>query len=86
MKTINLPLEVSDRFHETLGLATPEQVPDALKFLLAVKLFEEGRMSLGRAAELCGMGKIAFMEELGRRRIPVVNWDEEEIRRELSNV
>jgi predicted HTH domain antitoxin len=43
-------------------------------------------MSLGRAAELCGMGKIAFMEELGRRRIPVVNWDEEEIRRELSNV
>lgn len=86
MKTINVPLQVSDRFHEALGLATPEQVPDALKFLLAVKLFEEGRMALGRAAELCGMGKIAFMEELGRRRIPVVNWDEEEIRRELSNV
>ncbi len=86
MKTINMSLQVADRFHETMGLATAEQVPDALRFLLAVKLFEEGRMSLGGAGELCGMGKIAFMEELGRRGIPVVNWDEEEIRRELDHV
>jgi predicted HTH domain antitoxin len=34
---------------------------------------------------MAGMGKIAFMEELGRRHIPVVNWDEEEIKRELGN-
>jgi len=35
-----------------------------LQFLLAVKLFEIQRLSLGKAAEFCQMSKISFMYEL----------------------
>jgi len=56
-----------------------------LRFLLAVKLFELRRLSLGKAAELCGMKKINFMDEMGRMGIPVINLDNDQIRDELKN-
>ena len=31
----------------------------------------EGRLTLGRAAGLAGLSKIAFLEERGRRRLPM---------------
>ena len=42
--------------------------------MLAIKLFEMKRVSVGRAAEIAGMGKIAFMDELGRARVPVIDF------------
>lgn len=56
-----------------------------LLFLLAVKLFELRRLSLGKAAELCGMKKLNFMDEMGRMKIPVINLDNDQIRDELKN-
>jgi predicted HTH domain antitoxin len=53
--------------------------------LLAVKLFERGRVSLGKAAELCEMGKIHFMNELGKMKIPVINIAGDQIADELSD-
>ena len=37
-----------------------------LSVLAAVKLFELGRLSSGRAAELAGMGRVEFLHELRR--------------------
>ncbi len=55
-----------------------------LQFLLAVKLFELRRLSLGKAAESCQMSKISFMYELGRFQIPVINLDDDQIQDELK--
>ncbi len=55
-----------------------------LRFQLAVRLFEIGQLSLGKAAELAGLGRPRFAEELGRLKIPVVNLDDAEIQTELS--
>ena len=55
-----------------------------LQFLLAVKLFEIQRLSLGKAAEFCQMSKISFMYELGRFQIPVINLDDDQIQDELT--
>jgi predicted HTH domain antitoxin len=38
---------------------------DEAKLLLAVKLYEVGKVSLGQAAKLAGFSKRAFMEMLG---------------------
>jgi predicted HTH domain antitoxin len=54
-------------------------------FLLAVKLFELGRLTVGKAAELCNMTKMQFMDELGRMEIPVINLDDDQILDELQN-
>jgi predicted HTH domain antitoxin len=57
-----------------------------LRVLLAVKLFELKRVSMGSAAEIAGIGKIAFMDELGRLRIPVIDFGEEQLEHELRDV
>ena len=62
-----------------------ERLEQELRFLLAVKLFELNRLSVGKAAQLCGMGKLDFMDEIGRMGIPVINLDDEQIREELQN-
>jgi predicted HTH domain antitoxin len=55
---------------------------DEVKLLLAIKLYEVGRVSLGQAAKLAGFSKRAFMEVLGRHQVPVFNYSPEELRRE----
>ena len=54
------------------------------KTLLAVKLYELGKASLGQAAKLAGFSKRAFIEILGRYQVPVFNYSAEELRQELG--
>src|SRR5437879_4945370 len=52
------------------------------KLLLAVKLFEVGKASLGQAAKMAELSKRGFMEILGRYGVPVFNYSPEELRTE----
>ncbi len=54
------------------------------KLLLAVKLFEVGKASLGQAAKLAELSKRTFMEILGRHGVPVFNYSAEELRAEVD--
>jgi predicted HTH domain antitoxin len=40
-----------------------------LRMLAAVKLYELGRLSSGRAAELAGVPRVEFLLELGRYKV-----------------
>lgn len=40
-----------------------------LRILAAVKLYEMGRLSSGRAAELAGMSRVEFLSNLGRYKV-----------------
>ena len=53
--------------------------------LLATKLYEQGKLSLGQAAELAGYSKRTFMELLGRYNVPVFNYDAGELTNDLKN-
>ena len=64
---------------------SPDDLERELSFLLAVKLFELKRLSLGKAAAFCNMEKADFMYELGRMQIPVMNLDDDQIADELQN-
>jgi predicted HTH domain antitoxin len=63
-----------------------EELERELRLLLAIKLFELKRVSVGRAAEIAGIGKIAFMDELARVSVPVIDFSEEQIEHELRDV
>lgn len=63
----------------------PADLEEELRFLLAVKLFELHRLSIGKAARFCGMGKLRFMFELGRLQVPVMNLDDDQIADELRD-
>lgn len=57
---------------------------DEAQTLLAVKLYETERVSLGQAAKLAGYSKRAFMEILGKHGVAVFNYSPDELREELG--
>ncbi|MBI2264259.1 MAG: UPF0175 family protein [Armatimonadetes bacterium] len=62
----------------------PSLSEEEAKLLLAVKLYEVGKVSLGQAAKLAGFSKRAFMEILGRHRVAVFDYSSEELRQEIG--
>lgn len=62
----------------------PEVSEEEVRFLLALKLYEIGRLSLGQAAKLAGYSKRTFIELLGKHGIPVVSYSPEELREEVG--
>jgi predicted HTH domain antitoxin len=82
MQTLSIP------YNEDILIATgstPEQLEQELRLLLGVKLFEIGRLSLGKAAEIAGLTKLRFMDDLGRLGVPVINPDDDQIADELRD-
>ena len=67
--TLRLPLNVSEADAE---------------LLLAVKLFETNKLSLGQAAELSGYSYRAFLEVLRQNKIPVANYPAADLEKELA--
>ena len=63
------------------SLAT-RPLADQVKFALAVVLFQEGIISVGRAAELAGEPRATFELLLGEMGIPPVHYDIEDYERE----
>ena len=54
------------------------------KILLAIKLYETGKVSLGQAARTAGQSKRDFMELLGQQQVPIFSYSPEELREEVS--
>lgn len=57
----------------------PDVSEDEARLLLAVRLFEEGRVSLGKAAELAGYTTAAFLEILAHKGVTTVSHPAEDL-------
>jgi predicted HTH domain antitoxin len=63
----------------------PSHVPaDEARLLLSIKLYEDKRISLGKATEMAGYSKRVFMDVLSEKDIPVINISPEDLDRELD--
>jgi predicted HTH domain antitoxin len=51
-----------------------------------MKLFELKRVSIGQAADIAGLGKLAFMDTLGRMGVPVIDFDTDQLEVEFKDV
>lgn len=56
-----------------------------LKLLAAVKLFELGKLSSGRAAQLAGMTRVEFLLALRRYRVSPFQTTPEELSQDVLN-
>jgi len=55
------------------------------RLLLAVKLYEMGRVSTGTAAQLAGMSRVAFMFALGQFGLSPIDIDPDELEQDVAN-
>ncbi len=58
---------------------------EEVKLLLAIKLFEDGIVSLGKAAEIAGYSEKAFAEIAIHRGIPPIKYSNLDLDKELKN-
>jgi predicted HTH domain antitoxin len=78
-----LRISYPEKLLEALG-KTPEEFELEMKFLMAAKLYELGRIASGRAAELAEMSRVEFLEALGQYNISPFNYSPEELDREIQ--
>jgi predicted HTH domain antitoxin len=55
------------------------------KLLIASKLYEQGKLSLGEGAELAGVSKRTFIELLGNYNVSVFNYSVQELKGDIDN-
>lgn len=77
----HITIEYPDDLLVSLG-TTREDFEREARFALAAKLFEQGRLSSGKAARLAGMGRVAFLMGLHRVGVAAIDLVEGEIEHE----
>jgi predicted HTH domain antitoxin len=76
---VEYPMGVRLTLHES-----KEEFAKELKMLAAVKLYELGKISSGKAAALAGTDRVSFLLGLERYRVSVFNYTPEELEREVA--
>ncbi len=81
---VKLTIEVPEEAFSALREA-PERFAAELRFAAAVQWYHEGRLSGSKAAQIAGMTRLEFLDELARRKLDVVKVDPAQLRRELAD-
>jgi predicted HTH domain antitoxin len=72
----------------TIHLNIPESVDkndNELAMIIAAKLYEDGTLSLGQAAELAGLSKRSFIELLGKYGVSVFSTSVDDLESDIAN-
>lgn len=79
--------EIALKFPDNFELSiqtTKEELEAQIRLMAALKMFELGKLSSGKAAELSGVSRVEFFELCGRYRVSIFNYDPEELEAELQ--
>lgn len=83
MNTTNISFEVPDEFLVALN-ETKQELLEQVRLYTALMFFQEHKLSLGKAARFAGISKYDFMMEAGKRDISVIDYDPEDLEKELD--
>ena len=64
---------------------TIEQSDDELRLLIAAKLYENGTITSGQAAELAGLSKREFIQVIGNYNVSVFSTLVEDLESDIAN-
>lgn len=63
---------------------SPAEVAHDVRVAAVVDWYVKGLVSQGKAAELAGLSRPEFLDELARRKVPVIQMTVEELKAELA--
>lgn len=63
---------------------SPEEFAREMRLAAAIHWYSQEQISQGKAAEIAGISRAEFLDELFRRRIPALQVTLEEVREELA--
>lgn len=76
-------LTLPEGFEQAIQLTTAE-LESQIRLMAALKMFELGKLSSGKAAELAGVSRVEFIELCGRYKVPAIQYEPGELERELE--
>lgn len=79
--TIEIDFPATLRLHAKDSAALNERS----RFLLALKYFELGELSSGQAAQMCGPGRVQFLDEAARCGVPATELTGDELKEEFGD-
>jgi len=82
MKTEELKIKYPSGFELAVHM-TKEEMEHHIRLMASLKMFELGKVSSGKAAQLAGMSRVEFLETCGRYRVSAFNYPLEEVEREI---
>ncbi len=78
-----LQIQYPDGFEQAIGL-TAEELEYQIKLMASLKMFELGKISSGKAAQLLGTTRVDFFDICGRYKVSLFNYSPEEFKRQLE--
>ena len=63
---------------------SPEEFADEMRLAAAIHWYSQGLISQGKAAEIAGLDRGRFLDELFRRKVPAIQITVEELGEELG--
>lgn len=82
LESPDFPTDIPENFEMAVQLTRPE-LDHHLRLMAALKMFELGQISSGKAAEFVGLSRVDFLLTCGRYRISVFNYPPEEAEAEI---
>ena len=84
MKTEELKIKYPSGFEHAVHM-TKDEIEHHIRLMAALKMFELGKISSGKASELAGMSRAEFFEACGRYRVSIFNYPDEEVEKEVKS-
>lgn len=85
MKTETVSFEIPRDLLASLKVG-PASLAQSLRLEASVAFFRQKKLALGKAAQLAGLSRLAFMDHLAEREIAVFDYDESELETELAGL
>jgi len=85
MTTETVSFEVPQDLLASLKVGTAE-LGRNIRLLAAITYFQDKKLSLGKAAQLANMNRLAFMDLLAEKGIVIFDYDESILASELSGI